>query len=533
MKKVLGKPLYIIVIAVAVGWLAWAVFIKDSVKMTVFKGDQYTLSLHSSPLFDYKFSSEKKREMENSVDVIREYDVRRMGRSIGTFTIVERTLGNGAVFLFERLKNDSKSTLHIKTELTFRGSVQLERKDWNPEKVEHDHHPVFGKDPTANPYGRIYDEKGNLGLEALQGRIYISRALVQKYPNGDVSRVRELSREFDKISLSRNSIEKQFKVGRSEFAETWALLARGPLFPSSEEEDEYIDFSLHNQASQLNWLTMDGPYTKLAFSIEPSTELGYGRVIGRMEDDVALDWHEKKPALFFESMVLNSRANLQYYLQEFEGTRWPSEFTSTWLKNAYGVHAPYVDTRYNEYVAFFLDRTARAFPDEVKDPKLYVPLYADYLISRVEKGEILPAGDGYLIVDYFDEDPGSSLTHASLNHELGGLKILLTAYQDTGDLRYLDVAERVIEGISSFGAAEGGWIRENGDLWYQARPDGTFSGNDYPQLTLLDLLETQALLERLGMERIGYFDEMIASKLAYLDSEGVELIGKVRDLLEE
>lgn len=63
-------------------------------------------------------------------------------------------------------------------------------------------------------------------------------------------------------------------------------------------------------------------------------------------------------------------------------------------------------------------------------------------------------------------------------------------------------------------------------------PDGTFSGDDYPQLTLLDLLETQLLLEELGMERNVYFDEMIESKLGYLENEGIELIEKVTSLME-
>ena len=241
--------------------------------------------------------------------------------------------------------------------------------------------------------------------------------------------------------------------------------------------------------------------------------MGYGRAIGRIEDDVALAWYSQSNSVFFESMVLNSRVNLLTYIEEFEGTRWPTEYTSTWLSNAYGVRAPYVDTRYNEYVAFFLDRTAREFKDDVQNASLYVPVYADYLLSRVEEDEIIVAGDGYLIVDYFDEDPSTPVTHASLNHELGGLKILLTAFDETGDAKYMDAATAVITGIESFGSTEGGWIRDNGDLWYQARPDGTFSGDDYPQLTLVDLLETQQLLEEMELPRNPYFDEMIDGEI--------------------
>jgi len=137
-----------------------------------------------------------------------------------------------------------------------------------------------------------------------------------------------------------------------------------------------------------------------------------------------------------------------------------------------------------------------------------------------------------MIVDYFDDREDTAITHASLNHELGGLKILLSAYHTTNDQKYMDAANDVVRGIETMGQTEGGWIRENGDLWYQARPDGTFSGDDYPQLTLVDLLETQKLLEEMDMPRNAYFDEMIDSKMMYLESEGIELIEKVTKLLE-
>ena len=40
---------------------------------------------------------------------------------------------------------------------------------------------------------------------------------------------------------------------------------------------------------------------------------------------------------------------------------WETEYTSTWLKNNYGIIAPYTDTRLNENVALFLTQTGKAF----------------------------------------------------------------------------------------------------------------------------------------------------------------------------
>ncbi|MCZ2257572.1 hypothetical protein [Sporosarcina sp. G11-34] len=524
MKKILvSLSAFIVLLLGASSW-----FFLSTKTTVVYEHENYDISLRTPSYLQVRFTNERERKMENTVDRIREFDVTFFGKSSGTYSIVERTLGNQTTFLFERMENDGRKKFEVETTFSFKDGADLETKSWNPAVIEHAYHNTFGLDPTVNPFGRV---TGN-SLNMIVGHVFVSKKMEKQYENGKVSRIRQLSEELRDVTVAEGQVFKSYEIDGGEVAESWLLLSAQDLFPSEQIENDYIDFALTNQMSQLNWLTMDGPFTKLAFSIEPSTEMGYGRVIGRTQDDFALDWHRKSESVFFETMVLNSRANLLYYIDEFEGTRWPTEYTSTWLGNAYGVRAPYVDTRYNEYVAFFLDQTVREFADDVTDAELYVPLYADYLLSRVETGEIIEVNDGYLIVDYFDEDAETPVTHASLNHELGGLKILLTAFQDTGDVKYMDVALKVIAGIESFGQADGGWIRDNGDLWYQARPDGTFSGDDYPQLTLFDLLETQKLLEQLKLQRNVYFDEMIDAKLAYLDNEDVELIEKVRGLLE-
>ncbi|WP_088008498.1 hypothetical protein [Indiicoccus explosivorum] len=462
---------------------------------------------------------------EGTTDVTKTYTLNLLGMDVGTYALTERTLTNGSTFLFERAMNDGPLPFSLDTAIS--GLAGGDVTDWNPETVEHAYHSDFGMDPTVNPFGTVEFESGEL----LQGQVYVSEPLVTTYPDGGESRLRELKSEVRNVEFSDGRLSKTIPLDRGEIGESWALVSPEPLFSDDGTEADWIDRSLHHQTEQLNWLTADGPYTKLPYSIEPSTKLGYGRTIGRIEDDVALRWYNKTGAAFFETMVLNSRVNLLQYLEEFGGTRWPTEYTSTWLKNAYGVHAPYVDTRYNEYTAFFLDKTAALEPAAAPDSSAVV-LYADFLLDRIEAGSVIETEDGLLIVDYFDDDPDTPLTHASLNHELGGLKILLSAYGKTGESKYLDAAELVITGIEQFGQDAGGWIRETGDLWYQARPDGTFSGDDYPQLTLLDLIETQNLLESLGLGRNAYFDELIDSKLAYLDSQGVELIDKVTEAME-
>lgn len=521
----LKKGLIAIGAVAVIAALALSAMVLFKNETEVYAGEELALSLTKPAFVSLGEADVSERSIENVEDVMYTRKLELLGFQIGTFEVTERTLGNGTQFLFERFTNDSLVPLPIETAVS--GLSGAEFEDWNPLVVEHEHHEDFGMDPTVNPFGVVtYD-----GGEVLQGNVYLSTQLETEYDDGRTSYVRELEKEVRDLELQEDSIEKSFWLFGHQIAESWLLASDEALFDSAEAEDAWIDYALHNQTTQLNWLTSDGPYTKLPFSIEPSTKLGYGRTMGRFEDDIALRWNEENPAVFFETMVLNSRANLLGYFNEFDGTRWPTEYTSTWLKNAYGIKAPYVDTRYNEYVAFYLDRTAQLYDDDIEQEELAVEVYADYLLSRIEAGEIIEAGDSFLIADYFDEDPETAVPHASLNHELGGLKILLTAYRETGGSEYLEAANSVIAGIEQFGQADGGWIRDTGDLWYQARPDGTFSGDDYPQLTLVDLLETQALFEELEMERNAYFDELIDSKLQYLESEGIELIEKVTELM--
>lgn len=478
-------------------------------------------------IFSANVAESKELKIENAIDIVHQVELTLFDQKIGYYELVERQLGNGTTFLFERIKNESWIPFPIKTVHELGESI-VSTNSWNPKEIEHPYHPDFGEDPTINPLGIIVTE----GKQVLKGNVYLSKEMTTDYGDNKKSVIRKLDNEIRETNVAQNSIQQAYWVLPNRYAESWSLVSEEKLFTSTDAQKEWIEYSLANQTSQLNWLTTDGPFTKLPHSIEPGPKMGYGRAMGRFEDDIALTWYQKDGSLFHETMALNSRVNLLSYLAEYEGTRWPTEYTSMWLKNAYGLHAPYVDTRFNEYIAFYLDKMAITFDGEISLESQYVPLYADYLLTRVENEDIINAEKGYLIVDYFDDLEDTPITHASLNHELGGLKILLSAYDTTGDEKYLAVAQEVVSGIETFSSESGGWIRDTGDLWYQAKPDGTFSGDDYPQLTLVDLLETQALLEKLDMPRNTYFDELIESKMNYLESNDIELIEKVTNLLE-
>lgn len=106
---------------------------------------------------------------------------------------------------------------------------------------------------------------------------------------------------------------------------------------------------------------------------------------------------------------------------------------------------------------------------------------------------------------------------------------MLECYEQTKDEKYLQAAKEIRTAIEYIGED---WIRETGDLWYQVNPDLTFAGNDYEQLTLVDLLNHQAKWESIGETRSALIDVLIKSKLEYLKSENIQLLDKVTIQLE-
>ena len=116
--------------------------------------------------------------------------------------------------------------------------------------------------------------------------------------------------------------------------------------------------------------------------------------------------------------VLRELVNSVNYLFDFKGDKelWETEYTSAWLKKDYGIQAPYTDTRHNENIALFLSNAGKILKNEqIQQSDL---LYANYLTTQQELGNILSTDYGYFILDYYSKNQKKK-THVSLNHLLG------------------------------------------------------------------------------------------------------------------
>jgi hypothetical protein len=172
----------------------------------------------------------------------------------------------------------------------------------------------------------------------------------------------------------------------------------------------------------------------------------------------------------------------------------------------------------NENIALFHKRAGDLLNiKELKSAHLY---YADFLVNQVENKNIIKVkDDGYLITDYFSPNQEIN-THVLLNHALGEMRFLLQCYAETDNEEYFKIAWKIRRGIESLGEE---WIKDNGDVWYQVNSDFQYSGNDYPLLTLEDLLLSQLEWQKLGVSRSKVFDQFIKSKTTYLVNQNIPI----------
>jgi len=122
---------------------------------------------------------------------------------------------------------------------------------------------------------------------------------------------------------------------------------------------------------------------------------------------------------------------------------------------------------------------------------------------------------GVLALDYYTNHEYDLKTHSSLNHQLAIIDRLFQEYLDKDKEIYKTVAEKYLTTIINIGD---NWIKDNNDLWYEIKPDGTMSGEDYRLLTLEDLLVTQSYIKKIYGKKNNTIDKLITSKVKFLQS---------------
>lgn len=443
-----------------------------------------------------------------ATDTVHTFSVMKQAESVATYELTIRELDNGDQFIFSKIINKSDTPVEIK--VTVPGSsdsfITFDRYDY-----EHKDDADIGYDPTTYPQGII-----KLGeKEIVVGKNYRSRQLVKEYKNGDQSFMRELFEERKVYDESGESLEFSVVSEGNDISEHWFLYGRQQLFLYEATLDEWIHESTYAYRKTNAWYTAEGPYNKMVLTTEPQphSKLGYGRTLLLFKEDKALERYTDTGDRYFYDLLINSLVNLDIF--KGNKTYWETEVTSMYLKNLYGMHAPFIDTRFNEQTALFIYETGKALGIEDSDYALVN--YADLLVEQIASGNVIGVpGGGGLIPDYFSVHEKVT-THMSLNHGLGGMNLLLETYLATGETKYLKAASWIDEGIASLGAK---WLKPNGDTYYKINTDLTFVGKDYLFLTAWDLEDSIKLWNQVDPTRILTYELLLESKLRYLEASG-------------
>ncbi|MGN7479361.1 S-layer homology domain-containing protein [Solibacillus silvestris] len=457
-----------------------------------------------------------------------------VGNQGATVKVTIRTLENGDDFVFTNLTNKGNSNLtvdlfHKATNVT---NYRLYRYDRFP--IEKNVNDVFGYDSSSYPTGllRIMSNE-KLATDRMVGQAYRSKQLTQSYKDtGGTSYMRDLQTEYEAYShawLGEDLFSFYTLASNgNDIIDTWYMDSNERLFKTDENMNGWMLETALNYKKRNNWYTAEGPYNKMATTTEPMPKSyqGFGRNLLLVKEDRALVLYKEQGDRYFANLVKNSFISLD----KFKGNEpyWKTEVTSTYLKSLYGITAPFIDTRFNEQIALFYYNSGADF----NIPKYKEPLrnYADLLVSRKEAGHVIKvADDAYYISDYFPVNQQVT-THASMNHLLGGMNILLLAYKEFQDPKYVETAASVSRALQ---LEKNKWIRTNGDIWYRVNAKGEFAGTDYQHLTLEDLINAYKYWKDADPSQLPVFEEMIISKANYLSVNRFGYTMKIKNGLEE
>ncbi|MBD7984727.1 S-layer homology domain-containing protein [Sporosarcina sp. Sa2YVA2] len=477
-----------------------------------------------------QYAGEKTIKHSHASDTVYTYTI--SGMSGAVVNVTKRQLENGDYFIFTELRNPQRMPVTVDLIQAESGLTKGILREYGRYPIKKDSDGTFGFDMTTYPTG-IFEKTLTEGEKAQKmiGKAFRSKELSLKYPNGESSHTRELmdeSEAFSSILLGETQLSVYTLESRGyDIVDQWLLISDQQLFSSNQKMDDWMLESAIYYKKRNKWYTANGPYNKMATTIEPmpASGRGYGRNLLLVKEDRVMAKYNDTQERYYESLLYNSFANLDIF--RGDKTYWETEVTSTYLKNLFGITAPFVDTRFNEQIALFLYNSGKEFGHN--DYNRGLINYADLLVSQKSKGNIIKVdADSFYIQDYFPSKQNVK-THTSMNHLLGGMNILLLAYKETGKPVYLETAESLRSAIEKDADK---WIRPNGDIWYKMSPDRTLVGEDYIHLTLEDLIHSYEMWLDVDPSKVDVFERMIRSKAGYMDKNEKGYTTKIKNGLD-
>ncbi|MET3683090.1 hypothetical protein ABID56_001180 [Alkalibacillus flavidus] len=442
-----------------------------------FKFNDLTFSMNDN--FDIIFNEETTKDWGHAEDYIYTYNIEHDGNHVANLKVTNRTFEEGGI-LFTEIKEEGSPDVTF--DLTYDVDIDDAWHSFDELDYTFNHNPTVGVDPLKGPSTLLNSEEGSY----LFGRGTLSHDTTEEYEEGNQSQVRVLDEMLEEESLDPIEYEWNFD-GKAEQFQTWVMYSDEKLIEDEAYIDEIKTDMVENYRRYQKWLTPDGIYAKLPWSVKPFDEMGYGRNIGYQFRSEHRKQYHKKEELYDVLFMRNMITSIEVIKDDFPSYDLPpTEYTSSWLQQPYGLQAPYLDTRHLSGLGLFYLNMMEIFEVDYMDEYL---LYADYLVESLDDpSNSFSVGNDYRLIGDYDGPGLTEIPHASLNHVLAEIHYLMKAYFETDDTTYLDAAHDMRSAVEEIGTD---WIREEGeyagDLWYQINSDLTFSGNDYACLTLEDL----------------------------------------------
>ena len=461
---------------------------------------------------DYKVTSDEKIEnilvkhevvnSEFAKDVLNIYSIKLGNKEIFKYLIVERTFENNITYKYFTGKNLTFDKININFAVN---KLYENNKNFKEYEITKPYSYTVGQDKLTLPSLYSYDENDSM----LIYKTYIYSILCEEYKDNDYSILKEFSKE---VNYDNNKNKNTITLGSNEFFDQLIVVSENNLFDNEQEIEKYSQ--LINEGETGVWVSYDGRYSKLPYSIEPFTKEGYGRNVGGYSEKKIFTEYENNNNQFFKTIIYNSLHTLDKYMPRYKNGVWLTEYTSTWLKKDYYTYSHYFDTRHNDTLAIYFKLINKNFNSSTL--KKWEHVYTNYMVYTYKKYEFnIYDNYGVLALDYYTNHEYDLKTHSSLNHQLAIIDRLFQEYLDKDKEIYKTVAEKYLTTIINIGD---NWIKDNNDLWYEIKPDGTMSGEDYRLLTLEDLLVTQSYIKKIYGKKNNTIDKLITSKVKFLQS---------------
>ena len=265
---------------------------------------------------DYKVTSDEKIEnilvkhevvnSEFAKDVLNIYSIKLGNKEIFKYLIVERTFENNITYKYFTGKNLTFDKININFAVN---KLYENNKNFKEYEITKPYSYTVGQDKLTLPSLYSYDEDDSM----LIYKTYVYSILCEEYKDNDYSILKEFSKE---VNYDNNKNKNTITLGSNEFFDQLIVVSENNLFDNEQEIEKYSQ--LINEGETGVWVSYDGRYSKLPYSIEPFTKEGYGRNVGGYSEKKIFTEYENNNNQFFKTIIYNSLHTLDKYMPRYK-----------------------------------------------------------------------------------------------------------------------------------------------------------------------------------------------------------------------